>query len=108
LPEICRTGVDLPWSSNATPDHAERAAAFAAVKHIPSIQKKAQFCSVGSTPFAYVYFLRSTGLLNGLAAASNWVFRDESMHINFAFEVINRMRSEMPALFNAEFANDIT
>src|SRR4051812_41911328 len=34
--------------------------------------------------FAYVYFLRSKGLLNGLAAGTNWVFRDESMHMNFA------------------------
>ena len=39
--------------------------------------------------FAYVYFLRSKGLLNGLAAGTNWVFRDESMHMNFALEVIN-------------------
>src|SRR5690348_12419833 len=28
--------------------------------------------------FAYVYFLRSKGLLNGLATGTNWVFRDES------------------------------
>lgn len=28
--------------------------------------------------FAYVYFLRSRGILNGLAAGTNWVFRDES------------------------------
>ena len=28
--------------------------------------------------FAYVYFLRSKGLLHGLAAGTNWVFRDES------------------------------
>ena len=39
--------------------------------------------------FAYVYFLRSKGLLNGLAAGTNWVFRDESCHMNFAFEVVN-------------------
>src|SRR5487761_1390277 len=36
--------------------------------------------------FAYVYFLRSRGLLNGLASGTNWVFRDESMHMAFAFE----------------------
>src|SRR5882672_11549101 len=29
--------------------------------------------------FAYVYFLRSKGLLHGLASGTNWVFRDESM-----------------------------
>jgi ribonucleoside-diphosphate reductase beta chain len=34
--------------------------------------------------FAYVYFLRSRGLLNGLASGTNWVFRDESMHMAFA------------------------
>ncbi len=28
--------------------------------------------------FAYVYYLRSRGLLHGLAAGTNWVFRDES------------------------------
>ena len=52
--------------------------------------------------FAYVYFLRSKGLLNGLAGGTNWVFRDESMHIQFAYEVIRVARSEEPDLFNAE------
>jgi ribonucleoside-diphosphate reductase beta chain len=124
------------------PDHAERAAAFAAVDSIPSIQKKAQFCfrwidSINElqqlqTPdqkksfllnlacfaacieglfffaaFAYVYFLRSKGLLNGLAAGTNWVFRDESMHIHFAFEVINTVRAESPELFDAQFEKQV-
>ena len=44
--------------------------------------------------FAYVYFLRSKGLLNGLASGTNWVFRDESAHMNFAFEVVNTVRAE--------------
>jgi len=123
-------------------DHGERAAAFAAVDNILSIQKKAQFCfrwidSINElqeirTPeqqksfllnlacfaacieglfffaaFAYVYFLRSKGLLNGLAAGTNWVFRDESMHINFAFEVINTVRAESLELFDAEFEKQI-
>jgi ribonucleoside-diphosphate reductase beta chain len=124
------------------PDHAERAAAFAAVDNIPSIQKKAQFCfrwidSINElqeiqTPeqkrsfllnlacfaacieglfffaaFAYVYFLRSKGLLHGLAAGTNWVFRDESMHINFAFDVINTVRAESPELFDANFERQV-
>lgn len=123
-------------------DHGERAAAFAAVENIPSIQKKAQFClrwidsinelSKIQTPeqqksfllnlacfaacieglfffaaFAYVYFLRSKGLLNGLAAGTNWVFRDESMHINFAYEVINTVRGESPELFDTDFEQKI-
>lgn len=52
--------------------------------------------------FAYVYFLRSKGLLSGLASGTNWVFRDESMHMSFAFEVINTVRKEEPDLFNEQ------
>lgn len=52
--------------------------------------------------FAYVYFLRSKGLLAGLASGTNWVFRDESMHMSFAFEVIKTARKEEPELFNAQ------
>ena len=51
--------------------------------------------------FAYVYFLRSRGLLNGLASGTNWVFRDESMHMAFAFDVVETVRSEEPDLFDA-------
>ena len=43
--------------------------------------------------FAYVYFLRSRGLLHGLAAGTNWVFRDESAHMAFAFEVVDTVRA---------------
>src|SRR5882724_7669889 len=50
--------------------------------------------------FAYVYFLRSKGLLNGLAGGTNWVFRDESAHIAFASEVIRTVRMEEPSLFD--------
>jgi ribonucleoside-diphosphate reductase beta chain len=57
--------------------------------------------------FAYVYFLRSKGLLNGLAAGTNWVFRDESAHMNFAFEVVNTVRAEEPDLFDDELKADI-
>ena len=52
--------------------------------------------------FAYVYFLRSRGLLHGLAAGTNWVFRDESAHMAFAFEVVNTVRREEPELFDDE------
>jgi ribonucleoside-diphosphate reductase beta chain len=50
--------------------------------------------------FAYVYFLRSRGFLNGLASGTNWVFRDESMHMNFAFTVIDTIRYEHQELFD--------
>lgn len=50
--------------------------------------------------FAYVYFLRSKGLLNGLASGTNWVFRDESCHMEFAFEVVATVREEHYHLFD--------
>ena len=50
--------------------------------------------------FAYVYFLRSKGLLDGLASGTNWVFRDESGHMSFAFKVIETVRMEQPDLFD--------
>lgn len=124
-------------------DPAERAAAFAAVENIPSIQKKADFCfkyidSINEltelrtdndmrkfllnlvcfatcieglfffAAFAYVYYLRSRGLLHGLAAGTNWVFRDESAHIEFALEVINTVRAERPELFDDAFGKQVT
>ena len=57
--------------------------------------------------FAYVYFLRDKGLLNGLASGTNWVFRDESCHMNFAFEVVNTVRAEQPELFDADLEAQI-
>jgi len=52
--------------------------------------------------FAYVYFLRSRGLLHGLAAGTNWVFRDESAHMAFAFETVKTILREEPDLLDAE------
>ncbi|WP_240809609.1 ribonucleotide-diphosphate reductase subunit beta [Actinomadura sp. WMMA1423] len=124
------------------PDSDERAKAFAAIEHIPSIRAKAEFCfrwidSLGSLDelrtaadrrafllnlicfaacieglffygaFAYVYWLRSRGLLNGLASGTNWVFRDESMHMEFAFSVVDTVRAEEPALFDAELTAQV-
>jgi ribonucleoside-diphosphate reductase beta chain len=57
--------------------------------------------------FAYVYFLRSKGLLAGLATGTNWVFRDESMHMRFAFEVVQTVRREQPELFDAQLAAQV-
>src|SRR5207253_6086758 len=124
------------------PDPADRGAAFAAVENIPSITKKAQFCTKWMdsiqelsalqtldhrkrfllnlicfaacieglfffAAFAYVYFLRSKGLLHGLASGTNWVFRDESCHMNFAFDVVKQVRKEEPDLFDAGLERQI-
>jgi ribonucleoside-diphosphate reductase beta chain len=57
--------------------------------------------------FAYVYYMRSRGLLQGLAAGTSWVFRDESAHIDFALEVISTVRSERPDLFDEGFNQSV-
>jgi ribonucleoside-diphosphate reductase beta chain len=57
--------------------------------------------------FAYVYFLRSRGLLHGLAGGTNWVFRDESAHMAFAFEVVKIVRKEEPDLFDTELESEV-
>ncbi|GGM68141.1 ribonucleoside-diphosphate reductase subunit beta [Thermopolyspora flexuosa] len=57
--------------------------------------------------FAYVYFLRSRGLLHGLASGTNWVFRDESMHMAFAFDVVDTVRREEPELFDERMAAQV-
>jgi ribonucleoside-diphosphate reductase beta chain len=57
--------------------------------------------------FAYVYFLRSRGLLHGLAAGTSWVFRDESAHMAFAFDVVDTVRREEPDLFDDSLTHDV-
>ena len=51
--------------------------------------------------FAYVYFLRSRGLLHGLAAGTNWVFRDESATSSSPSRWSTSC-AEQPELFDAE------
>ncbi|MET7638382.1 ribonucleotide-diphosphate reductase subunit beta [Streptomyces sp. NPDC005438] len=58
--------------------------------------------------FAYVYWFRSRGLLHGLATGTNWVFRDESMHMSFAFEVVDTVRQEEPELFDDDLEREVT
>lgn len=116
--------------------------AFAAVEHIPSIRRKAEFCFrwidsihelktlrsaedrrrfllnlIGFAAcveglfffaaFAYVYFLRSRGLLHGLASGTNWVFRDESGHMAFGFAVVDTVREEEPSLFDRALGHQV-
>lgn len=57
--------------------------------------------------FAYVYFLRNKGLLPGLATATNWIFRDESMHIDGAMSVIQSIRKEYPEVFDADLESRV-
>jgi len=89
------------------------------LKRVESVEQRRQFllnlicfacCIEGLfffAAFAYVYYLRSRGLLHGLASGTNWVFRDESCHMAFAFEVIRTARSEEPELFDEELRSQV-
>ncbi|MFN3702115.1 ribonucleotide-diphosphate reductase subunit beta [Thermomonas sp.] len=57
--------------------------------------------------FAYVYYFRSRGLLPGLSSGTNWVFRDESCHMEFAFECVRTILSEEPGLFDADLQSQV-
>ena len=57
--------------------------------------------------FAYVFYFRSRGLLPGLAAGTNWVFRDESAHMAFAFACIDTVRAEEPDLFDTQMEAEV-
>ena len=57
--------------------------------------------------FAYVFYLRSRGLLPGLASGTNWVFRDESAHMEFAFECVRTIREEEPDVFDADMEQQV-
>ena len=57
--------------------------------------------------FAYVYFLRNKGLLPGLATATNWIFRDETLHIEGAMLALESIRKEYPHLFDSSLEQRI-
>jgi len=108
-----------------------RSELFSAVICVPSIAKKAEFMLKHSTvttantepeqalknllvfalaveglffwgAFAYVYYLRSKGLLPGLADGTDWVFRDETQHIEAALDIVSILRTEHADLFTPE------
>jgi ribonucleoside-diphosphate reductase beta chain len=43
-----------------------------------------------------------------LASGTNWVFRDESCHINFAMEVVETARREDPNIFTPQMNDMVT
>ncbi|MGZ3693746.1 MAG: ribonucleotide-diphosphate reductase subunit beta [Bdellovibrionota bacterium] len=57
--------------------------------------------------FAYVYYLRNRGVLPGLATATNWVFRDETMHIEAAMGALAAIKQEYPHLFDSALEKKI-
>jgi ribonucleoside-diphosphate reductase beta chain len=109
----------LTLLDNYVPDPLERERMFDAVNNVPSVAAKAKWMAkwmdegVRSThniiafsscveglffygAFAYIFYMKDRGLLPGLADGTNWVMRDETMHMNFAFEVVDIARREDP------------
>lgn len=57
--------------------------------------------------FAYVYYLRSRGLCQGLASGTSWVFNDETRHMLFAIDVFKTCAAEEPDLVDASFESRV-
>ena len=57
--------------------------------------------------FAYVFYMRNKGLLNSLAMGTNWVFRDEVMHMTFGLATVNKILKEYPHLKTDKFEDDV-
>lgn len=95
----------LTLLDNYVPDQEQRARAFAAIDNVPSIWRKAILPALDRlcARFACVH----GGLLPGLASGTNWVFRDESAHMAFAYEVLRTVRHEEPELFDSHWAAQV-
>lgn len=57
--------------------------------------------------FSYVFWLRSRGLMNGLADGTEWVFRDESLHMQFGFKIVDTIKEQYPELWTEEFQKTV-
>jgi ribonucleoside-diphosphate reductase beta chain len=57
--------------------------------------------------FLYVFWLRSRGLMNGLADGTQWVFRDETLHMFFGFAMVDVIKNEYPQLWTDELETKI-
>jgi ribonucleoside-diphosphate reductase beta chain len=101
--EFCRKWTDEVYALDRIDTHADKQRFLLNLTCFASCIEGLFFFGA----FAYVYFLRSRGLLPGLAAGTNWVFRDESAHITFAYEVLNTVRREEPELFDAEWERQV-
>lgn len=57
--------------------------------------------------FVYVFWLRHRGLMNGLADGTKWVFRDETLHMNFGFMIVDTIKNEYSHLWTKEFQDKV-
>jgi ribonucleoside-diphosphate reductase beta chain len=102
--EFCFKWIDSIFELRSLSSKADRRAFLLNLICFAACIEGLFFCGA----FAYVYFLRSRGLLHGLASGTNWVFRDESMHMAFAFDVVDTVRQEEPDLFDADMERQVS
>jgi ribonucleoside-diphosphate reductase beta chain len=57
--------------------------------------------------FLYVFWLRSRGLMNGLADGTQWVFRDETLHMSFAFNMVDVIKNEYTHLWTHDLEKKV-
>jgi ribonucleoside-diphosphate reductase beta chain len=74
----------LEWIEKAS--FAERLVAFAAVE---GIFFSGSFCSI--------FWLKSRGIMQGLANANSLIFKDENLHCDFAIHLLNNHLEEKPS-----------
>ena len=74
----------LEWIEKAS--FAERLVAFAAVE---GIFFSGSFCSI--------FWLKSRGIMQGLANANSLIFKDENLHCDFAIHLLNNHLEERPS-----------
>jgi ribonucleoside-diphosphate reductase beta chain len=74
----------LEWIENAS--FAERLVAFAAVE---GIFFSGSFCSI--------FWLKSRGIMQGLANANSLIFKDENLHCDFAIHLLNNHLENKPS-----------
>lgn len=57
--------------------------------------------------FAYVFYLRSKGLFQGLGTGTNLTLKDEACHMMFGFEVLRIVKQQQPELFDDKLEADV-
>ncbi|MEG0693979.1 MAG: ribonucleotide-diphosphate reductase subunit beta, partial [Oscillospiraceae bacterium] len=57
--------------------------------------------------FSQILSMGRRNKMNGVAEQFQYILRDESMHLNFGIDMINQIKNENPALWTAEFQEEI-
>jgi ribonucleoside-diphosphate reductase beta chain len=102
--EFCKKWMDTIKDINTIETHEDRKKYLINVITFASAVEGLFFFGA----FSYIYYLRGVKkVLNGLGAITNWVFRDESMHMETAFLLVDVIRQEYPELFDSDLTDRI-